>query len=177
MHDEGRLRAIVEDVPASRRQAVIAHLEKFEHDFTPAQVVPGSIVLLEILPTMPSRRGGLFGGSPKVSVTRVVLRLLRSLDSNEDRLEAVVGIINGTSTLTSQLTVLDIAGHRENAGHGLIAHEDDDRLRRSWRDRVRARTENELAAEWDVGRIMWTVCDDQEPSLEPPRDHQLVAAC
>lgn len=179
MHDEHGFRSLVEETPVPHRQGVTANLEKFEDDFRDTQVVPSSIVLLDMLSTMPSGRTGLMGGSPRLAVTRVVLRLLRAMESDEDRLEAVTAIVNGTSSLSGQLAVLDLAGHRENAGHGLITREEDERLRGAWRERVRARGERELAAEWDLGRIMLTVRDDQadvEPTLEPLRDPRLAAA-
>lgn len=68
-------------LPAERRQDVIARLEVYEDQFAPEHVVPGSVVLLNLLPELPDRRQGFFDLEPRHTVRRVVFRLVRKLES------------------------------------------------------------------------------------------------
>ncbi len=72
---DGYLRSL----DAARLQDVIASLEAYEDQFAPAHVVPGTIVLLNLLPDLPERQRGMLGLDTKLVVSRVFYRLLKSL--------------------------------------------------------------------------------------------------
>ena len=52
--------------PVAKLQDVIANLGVFEEQFTPEHVVPGTIVLLNLLP-LPERQKGMFDLPPSPS--------------------------------------------------------------------------------------------------------------
>ena len=85
-----------------QRQDVIASLEIFEEQFASEHVVPGTIVLLNLLP-LPERQRGMFDWPPIVTVTRVVYRLLRSLNDPAKVEKAVCQILPESRSLSSKL--------------------------------------------------------------------------
>ncbi|WP_370945357.1 P-loop NTPase fold protein [Amycolatopsis sp. cg5] len=104
------------------REDVIVALENFEGEYPVEAVVPGSIGLLNTLPSLPEReRGMLSMGDGRLHVTRVVLRLFRRLD-DEAKVEAASReVLPQISTLSSKLEFVHMIGHVEGTGHRLVS--------------------------------------------------------
>lgn len=156
---------------ADRLQDVISSLEIYEDRFAPEQVVPGTIVLMNLLPDLPQRIRGMFELDTTMVVTRVTYRLLRSLKAPERTEAAVRAILPELTTLSAKLNVITQVGHREGAGHRLIAQESDQALLLAWRDEVRQASAAQLLREWDLLRVLHCAkfeADSSEPLFDVP---------
>jgi predicted KAP-like P-loop ATPase len=87
MADRSALDHYLRSLNAGRLSDVISSLEAYEGEFAPKHIVPGTIVLLNLLPELPERQRGMFEFDTRMVVRRVVYRLLRSLTA-PDAVEA-----------------------------------------------------------------------------------------
>jgi hypothetical protein len=135
-------------------QDVIAGLEAFEGQFQADQVVPGLIVLLNLIPLMPRRHGGIFDYPAYLAVGRVAYRLLRIIKEPRDVEAAACEILPRLSWLSSKLELIRLIGHREKIGTKLVSETMADILECSWRAEVRSASVEQLLSEWDLGRVL-----------------------
>jgi len=138
----------------SRQQDVVAALEVFEDEFQPEQVVPATIVLLNLLPDLPEREGGMFDFGTSLVVTRVTLRLLRSLKDPVLVEHAVEEILPELVSLSSKHELITTVGYRDGAGHKLVSEPAAHQYERAWREEVRAASVDDLINESDLLRIL-----------------------
>jgi len=153
----------------ARLQDVIASLEIYEEQFSAAHVVPGVIVLLNLLPELPARPSGMFGFGGKLSVTRVAYRLLRSLKDPITIELAVRQILPEVESLSAKLDLIGQVGHREGWGHKLVTETAAADFEKTWRSDVRAAATTDLLREPDLLRILSLTkreSDQAEPVLE-----------
>ncbi len=158
---------------------VISALEAYEDDFPPEAVPSGVQVLLSWTGRLPDRGRGMFEFAPRLVVMRVVLRMLRRLDSASEVERVTLDVLPKLPSLSSKLELINIVGHEEGLGHRLIDADRAVQLERELRDQVRSTSPNDLASEWDVARLlMWTkrTADASEPELPPVTDGVLLAA-
>ena len=136
----------------AKLQDVIASLKIFEEKFAPEHVVPGIIVLLNLLP-LPERQRGMFDLSPSFTVTNVTYRLLKSIN-DPDRVEiAVREILPELKSLSSKLALIDIVGHQKDIGDKLVSEQVASEFEKAWREEVRAASADDLANEHDLLQI------------------------
>lgn len=125
----------------------ISSLEAFTHDADPQHVLSGCVTLLNVLPALPERERGLFDLGNNIAVTRVVCRLLRSLD-NMDRVESVVrAAIPLLNTAFAKLTLVQIVGHRPGIGLELVSENTANELAHTWRTEFCSKDADSLACE------------------------------
>ena len=109
-------------------------------------------VLLDLLPRLPEDAGPDHFGGP-MTVMRPTLRLLQRIPDPDLRTEIVSGVLQDTRALSGRLTLLLVAGHRQNVGAGLIdasvAKELEDQLRKD----LIAQPATEFAAESRMTRL------------------------
>jgi hypothetical protein len=164
-------------LPPQQREDVISSLETFEEEFRPEHVIPGCVVLLNLLPELPDRPRGMFEIDKGVVVRRVVLRLLRCLKDVQAVAAAVRDILPELTTLFSKHQLITIVGHRENAGHKLVSEQTSAELEKNWRAEVRAASADALAREEG---LLWTLllvqkeCDPDEPPLLVPETPEVT---
>ena len=136
----------------TKLQDVIASLEVFEKQFASEHAVPGIIVLLNLLP-LPERQGAMFDLLPNLTVTRVVYRLLKSIN-DPDRVEiAVREILPELMSLSSKLALIDIVGHQDDIGDKLVSEQVASEFEKAWREEVRSASVDDLANEHDLLQI------------------------
>lgn len=160
---EGFLRSL----NADRLEDVIASLEVYEEQFAPEHVVPGSIVLLNLLPELPNRQPGMIDFDTRTVVGRVVYRLVRSL-KNPDAVEAAVRqILTQLNTLYAKDQLITIVGYRKGAGHRLISESAARTFEHDWRVEVRSAPVEALAQE---SGLLWILLQAirETDSAEPP---------
>lgn len=170
---------ILEGLEPEPLQNVISSLEAYESEFRAEQVVPGSAVLLNSLDRLPTTGGGMLEVDPRFTVTRVVLRLLRKVGSEEAVKDAVDQILERVPSLRAQFELISLVGHRENAGHKLVAEVDAPALEREWRQRLRSASRDQLASETDLLRIVTIASrelEDGEEGLDLPDDPGVTGA-
>lgn len=167
--DRDELEDFLHSIDMTRLQDVIASLEVFEDSFEQRHVVPGAIVLLNLLPSLPERKRSMFEFDTRMVVTRVVLRLLRCLDSQGSVETAVRQILPEVNSLSSRLEVLNIIGYRDNAGHKLVSEKAAIEFESAWRSDVRSASADDLSKERN---LLWLLhqarydADASESSLD-----------
>lgn len=173
------LNAYLRSLDSSILESTIAALENFEESFGPANAIPASIVLLNLLPDLPERQRGMFDFGPRMVVGRVVYRLVRSLKDPTEIERAVREILPHVSTLSSRLELVTDVGYREDAGHKLVSEEAAQDLERAWRDQVRTANVERLVVDGNVLRVLFRARRDSgedEPVLEVSGDPRLTLA-
>lgn len=156
LDDQAALERLLRDMDASTLEDVVAALEAFEADYPPSATVPAARVLLNLLPDMPERERGMFGIiDARMVVDRVVLRLLRRLDTPEQVMEAAQRVLPEVSSLSSRFELVTLVGHREGAGHRLVSESDAKLLETDLRRQIEAATPEELATERDLLRLLY----------------------
>lgn len=154
-----------------RVQDVISSLEAYEDQFAPEHVVPGSVVLLNLLPELPERQQGMFDLETRMVVGRVVYRLVRSLKDPDQIATAVREILPDIASLSSKVNLITVVGYREGAGHKLVSEQAAAEFERDWRVEVRRASADELSKEPDLLRLLLRAkrdADPTEPSIEIP---------
>ena len=132
-----------------QRQNVIASLELYEKQFLPEFVVPGTIVLLNLLP-LPAPNHGLIEHSPTITIARVVLRLLKCLDDSTSIENAVRKVLPELASLSSKLELVSIVGYQEGVGHKLATEQTASEFEKAWREEVRSTSVSDLANEHNL---------------------------
>jgi hypothetical protein len=148
------LRSIDEEV----LQDVVEALTHFDRTYPTEAVVPASIVLLNLLPDMPERPRDMWSFTDaRITVTRVVLRLLRQLEKPELIEEAVSKIMPNVSTLSAKLELVRLVGYKKGSGHKLVNEDVAKRLENELNVEIRAAGTRKLASEWDLMRLLLAV--------------------
>ena len=177
MADAEELQSYMQSLEPDSLRHVIVSLQTHENRFRPEHVVPGATVLLNTWPRMPEHQGGFFDLDNRIIVMQVVLRLLRALGSAEERSSAVEEILPQLETLSAQLKLITIVRYKDSAGQVLVSVQDAERVKRSFRDRVRGATADDLAREHDLLSVMYRAKKDasaSEPELVVPSDPQVT---
>ncbi len=132
-----------------QQQGVVASFELYEDQFLPEYVVPGTIVLLNLLP-LPERDNSVFGFSPTITITRVVLRLLKCLDDSASIENAVRLILPELRSLSSKLELISMVGYQDGVGHKLVIEKTALEFEKAWREEVRSSSVADLATEHNL---------------------------
>ena len=177
--DRAALDAYLRSIDLSRVQDVIGSLETYEDQFAPEQVIPATIVLLNLLPDLPQKRHGMFELGTTSVVSRVRYRLLRSVKDSGAVQEVVQQILPELTTLSSKLALITQVGHREGAGHRLVSEDVDKALLKSWREEVRCASVEQLVREWDLLRVLFAAkfeADASEKDLDISASRDMTLA-
>ena len=160
LNDQPGLDEYLRSLDPGQVQDVIASLEAYEAEFRPEQVVPATIVLLNLLPDIPDRPAGMLGFGTTMVVSRVTYRLLKSLGNPEATADAVSRILPGLTTLSAKRELVTDVGHVEGAGQKLVTPEAAIEFERRYRSDVRDASPEDLAREPELLRVLW---DAQTP--------------
>lgn len=169
--NKAEFEAYLKSLPIERLQDVISSLEAYEDDYAEQHVVPGTVVLLNLLPLLPDRQRGMFDLDTRLVVGRVVYRLVRALKEPEAIEAAVKEILPQVQSLSSKQELITDVGYREGAGHKLVAEDAAKAFELEWRAQVRSASPEELARETDLLRTMLLVKREsgpEEPQLMVP---------
>ncbi|MFQ2625039.1 P-loop NTPase fold protein [Aeromonas caviae] len=165
--NKAEFESYLQSLPIERLQDVISSLETYEDDFSEQHVVPGTIVLLNLLPQLPDRQRGMFDLDTRLVVGRVVYRLVRVLKEPDAIETAVKEILPQIQSLSSKQELITDVGYREGAGHKLVSEDAAKAFEVEWRTQVRSASPEELAGETDLLRTMLLVQREAAPG-EPP---------
>ena len=166
MADKESLESFLHSVDARRREDVIAALETFEDQFRPEHVVPACTVLLNMLAELPERPRSLFDLGKKVVVTRVVLRLLKSLKDPGEIERAVRKVLLGLNSLSSKLEIAAMVGYRAHSGQKLVSEEAAAEMEKKWRAEVREAASESLCAEEELIWVLLLARREADPKEE-----------
>jgi hypothetical protein len=155
MDDADKFDSFLRGIEPDSRQDVIAALEDFTSQFKETHVVPSSIVLLNLVPDLPdSGRGGMFSVSGEMSVSRLTLRLLKTLPGAQAVEDAVEEILPKLNNLSSKLLLIGDIGHREGRGAKLISEQRAKEFELQWRNQVRETPSRDLIGESNLLMVM-----------------------
>ena len=169
MADREALDTYLRSLDLERLQDVISSLEVCEDQFSGEHVMPGTVVLLNLLPELPERPRGMFDFDSRLIVRRVVYRLVRSLEDQGEIETAIREILPQVTTLSSKFELITIVGHRENEGHKLVSESAAHTFEKDWCVEVRSATEEVLAKETKLLGLLLVVkreADPADPHLE-----------
>lgn len=172
---DGYLRAL----DPGQLENVIGSLGIYEDNFEPRHVVPGVIVLLNILPDLPDRPRGFFDFGSSMVITRVTYRLVRSL-KDPDAIEAAVrAILPEITTLSAKLELIWQVGFQEGVGHKLVSEAAAAEFERTWREEVRSARPEQLTSEKSLLRVLLVAKEGtqaEEPGLQIADSPELTLA-
>jgi hypothetical protein len=157
----------------------IVSLEAYEDEVTPERVLPGTITLLNMLPTLPEKERGMFSLGTGMAVGRVVYRLVRSQNSEIFVEQLVRDALPLLETAFAKLTLIQMVGHREGVGHKLVSEEVAKGFDRTWRSAFRGLSADALARESELLRSFLIVNNDaeaEEPAAVVPADVRITRA-
>jgi 2-phospho-L-lactate guanylyltransferase (CobY/MobA/RfbA family) len=179
MDDKEGFEQYLRSLDPERQEDVIRALETYEDEYRPEHVVPGTIVLWNLVAELPDKPRGMFDFDARLTVGRVTYRLLRSLP-NQDAIEkAVEEVLPQLATLSAKREVIFDVGYHEGAGHKLVSEEAAKRIEASWRAEVCVAAADALAREYDLVRVIyWSRqgLEDGEPITEMPDDPTVTLA-
>lgn len=161
--DPEALDQFLRSIDIDQVEDVIAGLEIYEDEFTPHDVVPGVIVLLNLLPDLPERQRGMFSLDTRMVVSRVVYRLFKALPDAAAVEHAAREILPALRSLSAKLDVVSNLGHREGRGHKLVDEDVAADLEREWRREVRSAQVADLLNEPDLLRVLYVAKTETEP--------------
>jgi hypothetical protein len=99
---------------------------------------------------------------PDLVVTRVVLRLLRRIEDENERLAIVERVLPEIRQLSGRLELVDLVGHRERVGHRLIPADAATRLYDELNAATVAASPLALAEERHLGQLFVRLVDADE---------------
>ena len=150
----------------TKLQHVIANLGVFEEQFAPEHIVPGTIVLLNLLP-LPEQQRGIFDWSSNVTVIRVVYRLLKSLNNLTSIEDAVYQILSELKSLSLKLKLINIVWYYEDASYRLVSEQMAAEVEKAWREEVRSASVDDLVNEHDLLEVFLRTKHTAGPSENP----------
>ena len=182
MADRGDLHEFMRSLTRQRRSEVIRHLEGFKDRFREEHVVPGSIVLLNLLPDMLENPVSTY--NPQVSVQRIIYQLFRAL-SNADEAEAAVRaaeaavrrILPEVAMLFPKVVFVFEIGYRDKFGQGLVSNTAAIEFENELLDRISDTSIDDLTKESDldlVFRFANTVVGSSKDPFDSKKSAQLT---
>ena len=179
MADRVAFDSYLRSLDVERLEDVIASLETFENEFDAEHVVPGTIVLLNLLSSIPEQPRGMFEFDARIVVGRVTYRLIRSLGDPNDIEKAVREILPELTSLSAKLELITDVGYRKGAGHKLVSEAAATDFEKSWRSDVRTASSSVLERESNLLHVLLVAKRDaaaDEPPLEIPKSPELTLA-
>jgi hypothetical protein len=177
--DREALDRYLRSLDRERLQDVIASFEVYEAEFAGEHAVPCVTVLLNLMPDLPEREGGMFDFGARLAVTRVTYRLLRSL-RNPDAVEAALRrILPELTSLSAKLELIGQVGYQEGRGSKFVSEAAATNFERAWRDEVRSTPVDDLVKEPNLLGVLLTTKrqgDISEPDLKVQDTPELTLA-
>ena len=157
LYDGAALRAFLTSLNPEILGDSIAALEAFEGEYPTDGIVPGATALLNAIPDIPQREEGLATLRRELTVTRVVLRMLRGIADEAEREAAVRAILQGVETYSSKFELTLLVGHVEHAGANLVSEGAAADLEQQLVREVTVAPPANISREWDLLRAYWFV--------------------
>ena len=120
MADRHALDKFLRSRDPTRLQNVIHHLLHYENEFQPQHAQPSTIALLNLLPDLPREAIPLLD-DPQKLIGSIVVRLLRTLEKETAREQALKSILPELTSLSAKVTLIDRIGHRPKLGYKLVS--------------------------------------------------------
>lgn len=150
IEDPTQVTAILRSFESEKQVEVLQGLEMYESQYAEREISPTVASLVNLAADMSvglsySRFGDVNG---KLSLKRVVYRMLRSFGSPESVDRAVAKILRETESLSGKQMIIDIIGYTKDVGHRLATQEYAENLKRE----IMEETLEHYVGNWDVSR-------------------------
>jgi predicted KAP-like P-loop ATPase len=153
LSDPARLQELFDALDPDSSELLIQRLEDYEGEYDPAAVEPVLPVLINQLPRLREGTRGMADFGASLVVGRVVLRLLRRVEDEGDRLAIIERALPQITQLSGKKELIDTAGHRESVGHKLITEEASARLYADLNKTILEASPETLAQERELARV------------------------
>ena len=153
--DEARLTQLLDSLNERQIEEALERLEDFEVEFQGDTVPIAVPVLANFMAGLPDDDRGLFGISPRFRVTRVLYRLLKRVEDPVTLGNYVRELLQRIHTLSGKLEILDLVGHQQGIGYGLISESLASDLQDQLVDELVSVSPEDLEKEWHlVGLVL-----------------------
>ena len=152
MADRGDLHEFMRSLTPQRCSEVIQHLWGFKDRFREEHVVPGSIVLLNLLPDM--LENPVSTDDPQGIVKRIFAQLLQ-VPNNATAVEAAVRrILPEVAMLFPKVLFVFAIGYRDEFGQELVSETEASEFENELLDRIRDTSIDDLTEESNLGLVL-----------------------
>lgn len=179
MANHQEFEAFLSGIPETQIVDVISRLEVYEDEISSDRVLPGVIVLLNMMPSLPETDRGMFTIGTRMTVSRVVYRLIRSQNSEEFVISIVRSALPLIRSMHAKLMLIEMVGHSESVGHKLVPQEEAQAFALTWRDELRNLSADCLAKEAELLSSLLKLRRESladEPSFHLPDDPLVTLA-
>lgn len=179
MADRDAFDSYLRSLDTTKLEDVISSLKVYEDQFGPEHVVPGTIVLLNLLPDLPKPQQEIFQLGARITVNHIVSRLLKSIDDPVAVEAAVRQILPELESLSSKMQIIDMIGYQENVGSKLVSEGAAREFEKTWYHEVRSASIDDLTREVNILMILLKVKRSEgtsEDSFQIPASPKLTLA-
>lgn len=165
MADHERLDDFIRSLDPTRWLDVVANFRHLASKFRPEHVEPGLVVVLNLLPGMSEQSlVDEFSDATTQEVRNAVQLLLRTLKTDIERESVVHNVLPKVEMLSSKVVLLAEIGHRQGVGSQLVAEVAADHLEKKLSEEIGKASEDELARDHNVWRVLHFAKAVAEPS-------------
>ncbi|HWB69022.1 MAG TPA: P-loop NTPase fold protein [Solirubrobacterales bacterium] len=175
--DADALERYLRAVPDERREETITALEGYEDEFASEMAVPAATALLNVGVDLPERPRAMLGLNASLIVGRVVVRLLRVIEGQDEVARVANQIFNGLRTLTAKYELLRIAGVAEESERKMLSTDYAEALGERFSEDVAATPAAALVGERKLARVIYRArlyADSEAPPIEIPADPEVT---
>ena len=172
--DEEKLTQMLDGLDARAFEQALERLEDFEQDFSINAASVAVPVLANRMGRLSDHSSGMLLFSPRVKASRIIYRLVRTIDDPKSMMAIMRAVLDKVNTLSGWLCLIELVGHRKNVGHQLVSEEDARDLENQLVERLQSATTEQLIGEWNLCilslRTFWNV-QDRDRLSERLREH------
>ena len=175
MADRGDLHEFMRSLTRRRRSEVILHLEGFKNRFREEHVVPGSIVLLNLLPDMLENPVSTYDS--QVIVKRIIAQLFQVLNNAAAAKAAVRRILPEVAMLFPKVVFVFEIGYSDKFGIHLVSKTAAIEFESELLDRIRDTSIDDLTKESNLELVLYfanTVVGSSEDPFDSKKSAQLT---
>lgn len=153
--DEAALGKLLESLDGPAIENILDRLEDYTDDFCPESAEPAIRTIFKTADRLRTERTHMGDFGADLSVTRIVLRLLRSKKDPDWCAGVCDRLIDSVHSLSWRLELIEIVGHRESKGHKLVSPEKFEALKIVLRRKIGAARIDDLLQERHLPMLLY----------------------
>ncbi len=155
--DEKELTRLIEALDSQRLERAIEQLEDFEEDIPVEALLVAVPVLANQMHRLSRHSASFFHIDPRFKAKQIIARLLTRIQDREALAASVPEVLEKVNTLSSRFHLVEMVGHRQSVGHGLIGEDKARLLEDQLVAQLKSTTAKQLAVEWDLAALSMRV--------------------
>lgn len=177
LSDQDALDEYLGSLAPSTLRSAIAALEDYEGEYPADGVSHGVTALLNHVADIPDEPGGVFDFGRDITVSRVALRMLSSINDEGERETSIRIALEGLESLSSKYELILLVGHVDHAGHKLITETAASELEQAFVQEVESVRPPKTDREWAL-LSAYSFAVSRGAALDPARwdDAEVVRA-